>query len=709
MVSVAQRVRTQTPQQNPTPATLAPIRPPSLDLSTIRQSGIPQVGNARPPTSLPNPGTNVPTVNPPQLQARGGFTKTTNPAQTAGAYIDVSKGGALNKTGGVYTPPKVPKPTLPKTLPQGVSKQGGVDIQKTPNSGQSGGRYTTERNPMGTTATPGSTFFANENFNDDELKAAETTFADTGGMYNTDPLTGIQTGMKENIRVHNGVTMILNPKTGRYTPVPSSLAAVNAQTRAANQPASNQIQLHPGQGYNDVTGELFGPGGAPIDNLGPNAQVSGANITPRAETAVPKPDITRTIRQQGLVGPQTEKVEPDAGNVNQFVNETFPTVGHSSTASNIDTGGGTSMSFSPGKSKKEILSGKAPKTIKQFLNDDGIKNGSIDGSGFAFKNFGKTANSQAQADAYAKGVQERFAQSGDPNLQQIRPQVIKGKNGGWNVVFKKSDFISNLKINEPAGNQENITNQTETVNTVNEGVQDIIKQILPLILQSQQTQGKTFAAAAEGLGREIPGVGETSPEQEAQVTRGMDAFRGEQLEAIERAMQERTNAHRMNLKSKGMLNSSLEGQIYENDVERPSNLDARGLVRSLAQEEQNIRNSIAGRQNAGVDTLGKIGAPQFPSNVPKPAELQEGTFQKTPSLAEQTQLLTLISYLMPKADQDTKRQIMESFMNNTVVPVSDSSIFSDLVSAGGTMAGAALGNPGAFNSVSGKIKTRRAA
>ena len=485
--------------------------------------------------------------------------------------------------------------------------------------------------------------------------------------------------------------------------------------------------------------EVLGTQGLPLDGYG-NIDFERASASQRAAFGLPefrihdgvkmfkdsksgqwineptKPDINSTIQASSNTPPQAEQApnlikpkmfsmvnieDPDqniAGQSNpdiKSIGKNIPKV-NTTSSSNI---GGQEIDITSGTEKFDARGQDTAGQLQNFLSSsqdpkmqeliNRIHYGA-QGKGKGAAYIGGFAN-EREANAAIKILNDELIAQGSPLAGKLIFSTDKGSKPGNIRIEIRGGLLGPEGIQAPnkdaaeGGVIDKSTEATTSANDFNQMIRDIIGQE---ILKTQQQKSANFTQASDALSREIPGVGETSPEQEAQVQRQLEAIRSGGMEQILRDLNLRTRGVSADLQNSGFSGSSFDKYAFEEGVDRPTNLDARGLMRELIAQENTIRDSVANRQNAGVDTLNKIREPEFPSNIPGVNQYQTGTFTPKEGIS---QFANLMEILVKQKGMDAQMatEIAKAIIAAESQQVVSPTLGSQLLGAGTSVAGVA--------------------
>lgn len=286
----------------------------------------------------------------------------------------------------------------------------------------------------------------------------------------------------------------------------------------------------------------------------------------------------------------------------------------------------------------------------------------------------------------------------DPEvLKNLKISVEQNKaNGKFQIQFRGDVIPQSTSVTNPdeapGGVIDQANDATTNANAFNQELRDLIGQ---MIIQAQLNKSGTHSAAQDALGREIPGVGETSPEQEAQVQRQIEAMRQRGVEQISRDFNTNVRGISADLLNRGFASSNVVEPNLEEGAFRPADVQSRDLMRELVTQENSIRDSIANRQNAAVTTLNNINEPGFPTNVPGVEQYQPGTFTPKATYQDITNLAELFMAKIPGMDQAAAVELAKSVIAaNSQFIASPSGASQVVTAASGIASGAAQGYAG---------------
>lgn len=394
----------------------------------------------------------------------------------------------------------------------------------------------------------------------------------------------------------------------------------------------------------------------------------------------------------GIFDPTTETVSTDSGAVQEDFDQLKKNIPKVNVPSETNTPGGNII-FDPG-GRSNIVRERLARQINRDLGVKGPKKakrikGGVNKGGAKIGGFG----SSEDAIAHAEELKAAAAAKGTEAFGDVDYKVVRGKKG-FQVQVVPTNRTRSTNFERPEqfdaeGNPiaDPTASSTETTNLGNERVQDILNQLTPEQIEAERARAGVFTGVQDDLAREAAGVGEFSEEQEAEVQRALDFNRARGEDQLLNSFGQGVSQVRNSLQSSGFGSSNLADINLQAGPERQFRQGTVELARELGSLEQDVRSNIATRQNAGVDTLNNIDNARTPE-LPGTQQLQDGTFQKMPSLAEVTSLARLFNLDIPAKDQDAFMGLLQSLIGaqDTVVGPSP---FSQVAGAIGGAAGAA--------------------
>lgn len=382
-----------------------------------------------------------------------------------------------------------------------------------------------------------------------------------------------------------------------------------------------------------------------------------------------------------------ERIDTDAPAAKQDFNDLQGSIPKVNVPSTVNTPGG-SIYYNPG-GKANLRGQRLAKQIRGF--GLGHKTKGIKGGGAKVGGFG----SVQEADAYINSLKGAAGTQGTGAFNDVDYEIRQGKKG-FKVLAKAKNRQREVNFTQPQavdgqGNpiDNPVGNQVDTVNDINTYVRQLYENLYPKIQQGAEKRADTYSGIQDSLGREAAGVGELSPEQQAQIDSQLAAAESRGTRLIRNKLMGDVRGITADLRGSGFASSNLADINLQEGAYNTAE-DAYGkLGEDLASQEQNIRNSIAERQNAGVETLSNIANAQAPE-MTQAQQLQDGTFQRMPTMAEITALSRLYNLDIPGQDQQAMLELMKTIIGNQSA-IQTPSAWGQLLGAGATVAGGALG------------------
>lgn len=492
------------------------------------------------------------------------------------------------------------------------------------------------------------------------------------------------------MKTENGIRMYKDPITGQWVADPNAKAGTVTAPGVQQAPRSNENPYDRG---------IITNNGITTDTNSPES-VLRSSVAENPGGFIPSTNSNLRGRSS-LFGLNTQQPGVKASEVNKDVKET---IGKGGSVPKVNKpgsvqAGGIKLGYEPGN-KYDARGNDLVGQIQTFLkgSDSGTLNALADRIHFSAKGEGRGAayiggfGSEREANAAMAELQKSL----DPELLgNLKISVDRNPaNGKYQIQFRgdviPAEVVSENKDEAPGGPIDNNIKSVEASNAFNQQLRDLVGQ---MIIQAQMNKGKTHGAAQDALGREIPGVGETSPEQEAEVQRQIQAFKDRGVEQIGRDFNTNVRGISADLLNRGFAGSNVVQPNLEEGAFRPADIGKRDLLRELVTQENAIRDSIANRQNAAVNTLNDINEPGFPTNVPGVTQLQQGTFTPKATFADAAELAKIFLVTIPGMDQQTALELAKSYIDANSETIASPGIGTQILTAGSNIAGAYLGGP----------------